>query len=226
MRRIDELYTQHPFYGCRTIAKHLGVDKDRVNRLMRTMGIEAIYPKPKTTRRNQEHRVYPYLLRGVAILRPDHVWSTDITYVPLDGGFMYLTAVIDWFSRNVLSWRLSNSLDARFCVDALEDALTKYGRPEIFNTDQGCQYTSVQFTSRLKREGIQISMDGKGRALDNVFIERLWRTVKYEEIYLRRYETVRCLESGLTRYFDFYCNQRLHSSLGYRTPSVVYREGA
>lgn len=222
MRRIDELYTKYPFYGCRVIAKHLDVDKDRVNRLMRTMGIQAIYPKPRTTLRNKEHRVYPYLLRDVAILRPDHVWSTDITYVPMDGGFMFLTAVMDWYSRCVLSWRLSNTLDTRFCIEALEEAFASDRRPEIFNTDQGCQYTSREFTTRLEAEGIRISMDGRGRALDNVFIERLWRTVKYENIYIHCYDTPRHLESGLTDYFDFYCTERLHSSLDYRTPIVVY----
>ena len=225
MRRIDALYTQYPFYGCRTIAKHLGIDKDRVNRLMRTMGIEAIYPKPKTTRRNCEHRVYPYLLRGVTILRPDHVWSTDITYVPMPDGFLFLTAVMDWYSRCVLSWRLSNTLDTRFCIEALEEAFATGRRPAIFNTDQGCQFTSREFTGQLEKEGIQISMDGRGRALDNVFVERLWRTVKYEDIYLRCYRTPSELESGLTNYFDFYCNQRLHSSLDYRTPSTVYNQG-
>ncbi len=225
MRRIDELHTERPVLGCRMLGKRLGADKDRVNRLMRIMGIEAIYPKPRTTRRNKDHRVFPYLLRGVAVRRPDHVWSTDITYVPLPDGFMYLTAVIDWFSRNVLSWRLSNTLDTQFCVDALEEALTIHGCPTIFNTDQGCQFTSREFTSRLEREGIQISMDGRGRALDNVFVERLWRTVKYEDIYIRGYETVRQLESGLTDYFDYYCRERLHSSLDYRTPHEVYQAG-
>ena len=222
MRRIDELYTTYPFYGCRTIARNLGVDKDRVHRLMRLMGIEAIYPKPRTTLRNKAHRVYPYLMRDVAVLRPDHVWASNITYIPMENGFMYLTAVMDWYSRCVLSWRLSNTLDAAFCVDALEEAFAAYGRPEIFNTDQGSQYTSREFTSRLEGHNVQISMAGRGRALDNVFIERLWRTVKYENIYLHRYDTVRQLDSGLAWYFDFHCNRRLHSSLGYRTPSAVY----
>lgn len=226
MRRIDELHTQRPALGCRMLGKHLGVDKDRVHRLMRKMGISAIYPKPKTTRRNKDHRIYPYLLRGVAISGPDHVWSSDITYVPMPSGFMYLTVVMDWFSRNVLSWRLSNTLDTQFCVDALEEALTIHGSPEIFNTDQGCQFTSREFTSRLEREGIRISMDGRGRALDNVFVERLWRTVKYEDIYIRGYETVRQLVQGLTNYFDYYCRERLHSSLEYRTPHEVYETGA
>jgi putative transposase len=186
------------------------------------MGIEAIYPKPKTTKRNKEHEIYPYLLRDLAIERCDQVWSSDITYVPIEGGFMYLTAVIDWYSRYVLSWQLSNTLDGRFCVDALEEALSQGRCPEIFNTDQGCQYTSIAFTGRLKERKIRISMDGRCRALDNVFIERLWRTVKYEDIYLHSYESPWDLESGLDRYFTFYCCERLHSSLDYRTPWEVY----
>ena len=225
MRRIDELYMRYPFFGCRRIGAMLGVDKDRINRLMRQMGIEAIYPKRKTTVRDKNHEVYPYLLRNLEVVRPDQVWSSDITYVPIEGGFMYLVAVMDWHSRYVLSWRLSNTLDARFCIEALEDAIHTGRRPEIFNTDQGCQFTSMDFTGVLKEQGIRISMDGRGRALDNVFIERLWRSVKYEDVYLRSYENPWHLESGLARYFDFYCNVRPHSSLGYRVPAEVYGSG-
>jgi putative transposase len=224
MRGIDELYMLHPFFGCRQMGKALGIGKDRANRLMRKMGIEAIYPKRKTTLRDESHEIYPYLLRNATIERPDHVWSSDITYVPLIGGFAYLTAVIDWYSRHVLSWRLSNTLDAWFCVEALEEALSQGRRPEIFNTDQGSQFTSKDFTGRLKKSEIKISMNGRGRALDNVFIERLWRTVKYEDVYLRSYGGMRELESGLRSYFDFYCHRRPHSSLDYRTPATAYRD--
>lgn len=225
MRQIDEIYVQYPFYGCRRIGVELGVDKDRIHRLMRKMGIEAIYPKQKTTTCNKDHDIYPYLLRDFKVVRPDQVWSSDITYVPIEGGFMYLVAVLDWYSRCVLSWRLSNTLDASFCIDALEDALATGCRPDIFNTDQGCQFTSKGFTKRLKDQEIQISMDGRGRCFDNIMIERLWRSVKYEDIYLRSYESPWDLESGLQRYFDFYCNRRPHSSLDYRVPAEVYRSG-
>jgi putative transposase len=197
------------------------VNRKRVQRLMRLMGIEAIYPKPQTTKRNQEHKIYPYLLRNVAVVRPNQVWSTDITFVPLPCGFVYLTAVLDWYSRYVLSWRLSNTLDGSFCLEALEMALAQ-ATPEIFNTDQGVQYTAASFTSRLERAGIAISMDGRGRALDNVFIERLWRSVKYEEIYLKEHATVRELDRGLEEYFDFYCHRRPHQSLDNRTPAERY----
>lgn len=223
MRRIDELHLEWPFLGSRMIGKNLGIGRRRARRLMRNMGIEAIYPKPRTTLRNKQHEVYPYLLRDLEIVRCDQVWSTDITYVPLSQGYMYLTAVIDWHSRYVLSWRLSNTLDGGFCIEALEEALSGGRKPSIFNTDQGCQYTSVAFTSKLKDQGIRISMDGRGRALDNVFIERFWRSVKYEDIYLRGYESPWELERGLERYFDFTCHQRLHSSLGYRVPWEVYK---
>jgi putative transposase len=188
---------------------------------MRVMGIQALYPKPRTTRRNPEHRVFPYLLRGVEIDRPNQVWSTDITYVPMPRGSMYLTAVIDWYSRYVLSWRLSNSLEGTFCIEALEEALS-YGTPEIFNTDQGVQYTCASFTGRLAQAAVAISMDGRGRALDNVFIERLWRSVKYECLYLHGFATVAGLESGLADYFDFYCHERPHQGLRNRTPLEVY----
>jgi len=226
MRRIDEMHLERPFFGSRMMGKHLGMGRERARRLMRKMGIEAVYPKPRTTVANKLHEIYPYLLRHLDIVRCDQVWSSDITYVPMAEGFMYLTAVIDCYSRNVLSWRLSNSLDSRFCIDALEDAvegaLSRGRKPEIFNTDQGCQYTSVAFTGKLKDYGIRISMDGRGRALDNVFMERLWRTVKYEDIYLRHYDNPWQLETGLEQYFDFYCHERLHSSLDYRTPWEVY----
>ena len=224
MRRIDEQYLETPFYGSRKMAEVLGVNRKRVQRLMRVMGLEAIYPKPRLTQRNWQHRVYPYLLRDLMVVRPDQVWSSDITYVPMPTGFMYLTVVLDWYSRNVLSWRVSNTLDGTFCLDALEEALSRR-RPEIFNTDQGVQYTSLAFTGRLERAGVAISMDGRGRALDNVFVERLWRSVKHENIYLKAYATVRALESGLSEYFAFYCHQRVHQSLDYRTPAEVYRSG-
>jgi len=226
-RLLDEEYLRHPFYGTRRMAvylRNLGwrVDRKRVRRLMREMGIEAIGPKPNTSRRDKAHAVYPYLLRDMAIERPDQVWSTDITYVPMPHGFAYLVAIIDWHSRKVLAWRISNTLDASFCVDCLQQALADFGKPEIFNTDQGCQFTSEAFTSVLKANGVAISMDGRGRALDNVFIERLWRSVKYEDIYLHGYETIAELVMGLTRYFAFYNEERRHQSLDYLTPAEVY----
>lgn len=221
MRSIDRQYLETPCYGSRKLACTLGVNRKRVQRLMRRMGLEAIYPKRRTTRPGAGHKIYPYLLRNVAIERPDQVWSTDITYLPLRHGFLYLTAVIDWHSRYVLSWRLSNTLDGGFCLQALEEALAS-GRPEIFNTDQGAQFTAVAFTQRLEASGVQISMDGRGRALDNVFIERLWRTVKYEDVYLKDYADGWEAESGLRAYFDFYCRRRIHQALAYRTPAEVY----
>src|SRR4051794_13876140 len=226
MRRIDELYTACPFYGSRKITEALTrqgeeVNRKRIQRLMRVMGLEAIYPKPRLSVAGRGHKIYPYLLRGVTIERPDQVWSTDITYVPMASGFMYLAAVIDWFSRYVIAWRLSNTLDGSFCLEMLEEAL-RGGRPEIFNTDQGVQFTAESFTGCLERAGVAVSMDGRGRALDNVFVERLWRSVKYEDIYLRGYETVPELYQGLGRYFGFYNHERPHQSLGYRTPAVVY----
>jgi putative transposase len=228
MRRIDEQYTACPFYGSRRMTRWLTrqgeeVNRKRVQRLMRQMGLEAIYPKPRLSVAGTGHKIYPYLLRGVKVERPDQVWSTDITYVPMTSGFMYLAAVIDWFSRYVIAWKLSNTLDGSFCLEMLEEAL-KGGRPEIFNTDQGVQFTAEAFTSCLERSGVAVSMDGRGRALDNVFVERLWRSVKYEDIYLRGYETVPELDQGLMRYFGFYNDERLHQSLGYRTPAEVYRE--
>ncbi len=199
------------------------VNRKRVRRLMRTMGLEAIYPRPRTSVAGKGHKIHPYLLRGVAIERVDQVWSSDITYVPMTGGFRYLAAVIDWFSRYVVAWRLSNTLDGSFCLEMLEEALGA-GTPEVFNTDQGVQFTAAAFTGRLEEAGVAVSMDGRGRALDNVFVERLWRSVKYEDIYIRGYEAVPELHRGLGRYFAFYNDERPHQSLGYRTPAAVYRE--
>jgi putative transposase len=228
MRRIDEQYTARPFYGSRRMTRWLieqgeEVNRKRVQRLMRTMGLEAIYPKPRLSAAGKGHKVYPYLLRGVTIERADQVWSTDITYVPMPSGFMYLAAVIDWYSRYVIAWRLSNTLDGAFCLEMLEEAL-RSGTPEVFNTDQGVQFTADAFTGCLESAGVAVSMDGRGRALDNVFVERLWRSVKYEDIYIRGYEAVPELHRGLGRYFGFYNDERLHQSLGYRTPATVYRE--
>jgi putative transposase len=222
MRRIDRQFLKTPFYGSRRMAAVLGVNRKRVQRLMRLMGLEALFPKRRTTRPGAGHKIYPYLLRNVEIERPDQVWSIDITYVPLRHGFLYLTAVLDWFSRYVLAWRLSNTLEGSFCEEVLEEALSR-GRPEIFNSDQGSQFTAKSFTSRLESRAIAISMDGRGRALDNVFVERLWRTVKYEEVYLKDYADGREAESSLRRYFCFYCRERVHQALGYRTPEEVYR---
>ena len=227
---IDEEYTRHPFYGSRRMVVILLqqgflINRKRVQRLMRLIGLAGMAPGPTTTVRHPGHKVYPYLLRGVAITRPNHVWSTDITYIRLARGFAYLVAVIDWYSRRVLSWRVSNSMDASFCVDCLEEALIDHGKPAIFNTDQGVQFTSHAFTGILKREAIAISMDGRGRALDNIFVERLWRNVKYEDVYLNGYATMGELTVGLTKYFSFYNNERPHQSLGYQTPDVVYASG-
>jgi putative transposase len=228
MRLIDEEYTAHPFYGSRRMTAWLlqqgeAVNRKRVQRLLRLMGLQAIYPRPKLSVAGRGHRIYPYLLRDVPITRPDQVWSTDITYIPLASGFMYLAATIDWYSRYVIGWQLSNTLDGTFCLDMLEEGL-RHSRPEIFNTDQGVQFTAQAWTSRLEAAGVQVSMDGRGRCLDNVFVERLWRSVKYEDIYLHRYETVPALVQGLERYFAFYNEERLHQSLDYQTPGLVYRE--
>jgi putative transposase len=227
MRLIDEQYTAQPVYGSRRMTIWLQgqghvVNRKRVQRLMRLMGLEAVYPRPKRSAPGRGHKVYPYLLRGVTIERVDQVWSTDITYVPMASGFMYLAAVIDWYSRYVLAWRLSNTLDGSFCLELLDEALAR-GRPEVFNTDQGAQFTAEAFTARLVSAGVAVSMDGTGRCLDNVFVERLWRTVKYEDIYLRGYETVPQLSAGLGRYFPFYNEERPHQALGYCTPAAVYR---
>lgn len=227
MRRIDEQYLRTPFYGSRRMTAWLRregevVNRKRVQRLMQLMGLEAIYPRPRTTVTVLCHK-YPYLLRNLEITRPDHVWSADITYVPLRSGYLYLTAILDWYSRYVLAWRLSNSLDTAFCVEALDEALAR-GRPEIFNTDQGVQYTSREFTGRLETAGVAISMDGRGRALDNVFVERLWRSVKYEEVYVKDYASGAECQAGLTAYLKFYCEERPHQALSYRTPLEVYRD--
>jgi putative transposase len=229
MRLIDEQYTATPFYGSRRMTAILArrgevVNRKRVRRLMALMGLEALHPRPRTTVAGADGRAYPYLLRDRVLSRIDEVWSSDITYVPMRRGFMYLTAVIDWFSRYVLSWRLSNTLDGGFCLEALDEALAA-GRPEIFNTDLGSQFTSREYTGRLEGAGVAVSRDGRGRAIDNVFVERLWRSVKYEDIYLKDYERVPELESGLRAYFRFYDEERPHQSLGYRTPGEVYRAG-
>jgi putative transposase len=223
MKRIDAQYLQTPFYGSRKLALELGINRKHARRLMRRMGLAAIYPRRATTRPAAGHKIYPYLLRNVAITRPNQVWSSDITYIPLRHGFLYLTAVMDWFSRYVLSWRLSNTLEGRFCLEALDEALATR-RPEIFNSDQGSQFTAAAFTSRLEKCGVAISMDGRGRALDNVFVERLWRSVKYEEVYLKDYADGWEAERSLARYFEFYCQRRIHQALGYRTPAELYGE--
>jgi putative transposase len=227
MRLIDQQFLVTPFYGSRRMTACLErsgetVNRKRVQRLMATMGLEAFFPSPRTTTAASDARVYPYLLRDRQLTHVDKVWSSDITYVPMRRGFMYLTAVIDWYSRYVLSWRLSNTLDRRFCLEALDQALSR-ARPEIFNTDQGSQFTSREYTGRLKEAGIAVSRDGRGRALDNVFVERLWRSVKYEDIHIKDYERIPELESGLTAYFQFYDEERPHQSLDYQTPGEVYR---
>jgi putative transposase len=230
MGLIDRVYTDAPFYGSRKMAVEVGrilgreVNRKRVQRLMRLMGLEAVYPKPNLSGRCRGHRVYPYLLRGVAVERVDQVWGADITYVPMPSGFMYLAAVIDWHSRFVVGWRLSNTLDGSFCLEMLTEALGG-GRPEVFNTDQGAQFTAGAFTGALEEAGVAVSMDGRGRCLDNVFVERLWRTVKYEDVYVRCYESVPELARGLGRYFDFYNQRRVHQALGYSTPAAVYHGG-
>jgi putative transposase len=227
MRRIDELYLAYPFYGSRQMTRALRleghtINRKRVRRLMRRMGLEAIYQKPNLSRANSAHKVYPYLLRNLAVTRPNQVWATDITYVPIQGGDIYLCAVLDWFSRRVLAWELSNTLDASFCVRAVARAMAEHGVPEIFNTDQGCQFTSAEFTQPLLDRGVKLSMDGKGRALDNVFVERLWRSVKYEEIYLKSYLSLIDAHAQLERYFHFYNQRRPHSAHDGRTPADVY----
>lgn len=227
MRLIDEQYLETPFYGYLKMTRHLRKNKGhqvnpkRVYRLMQQMGLRAVGPRPRTSQPHPEHKIYPYLLRGLKISRPNQVWSADITYIPLQRGFMYLVAVLDWYSRYVLSWEVSNTLDGDFCLLALERALQR-GRPEIFNTDQGSQFTANAFTGRLEQAEIKISMDGQGRVFDNIFIERLWRTVKYEHIYLREYSNGLDLVAGLAHYFDFYNHERFHQSLEYRTPAQVY----
>ena len=230
MRRIDELHLEIPSAGSRTLRTFLRKDghrlgRQRVRRLMRKMGLEAIYRKPNLSRRHAAHPIYPYLLRHLRIDRPNHVWATDITYIPMRQGFVYLVAIMDWNSRRVLAWRLSNTLSTDFCVEALEEAIARYGAPEIFNTDQGCQFTSAEFTDVLKARDIRISMDGKGCWRDNVFIERLWRTVKYEEVYLKAYDTVSAAKASLGTFFEYYNRRRPHQSLDDETPDAIYFAG-
>jgi putative transposase len=227
MRLIDEIHLQRPFYGSRRTRDELEdrghtVNRKRVQRLMRLMDLRALYPRRRTSQPGNGHKVYPYLLRDLPIERANQAWATDICYLPMAKGFMYLVAIMDWHSRRVLSWRVSNTLDTDFCIEALEEALQRFAAPEIFNTDQGSQFTSEAFTDVLKAHGIAISMDGKGRWVDNVFVERLWRSVKYEDVYLRAYETPTELRSGLARYFEFYNTRRRHSALDRRTPDAVY----
>jgi putative transposase len=227
MREIDGIHIEYPFYGSRKIrnelwAKGYDVGRDRVRRLMRRMGIEALYVKPRLSLAHPAHVKYPYLLRGLEITRANHVWAADITYIPMPKGFCYLVAIMDWASRMVLAWRLSNTLDSSFCVDALEEAITKYGRPEIFNTDQGSQFTAEAFTDTLRTNGIAISMDGKGRWMDNVFIERLWKSVKYEDIYLKAYDSMAKVKRGLATYFTIYNEKRWHQHFDRKTPAMVY----
>jgi putative transposase len=226
MRLLDEQYTRAPFYGSRKMVEWLrirgyDVNRKRVSRLMTLMGIEAVYPKPKLSQPGEGHRIYPYLLRGVGVDRVNQVWSTDITYIRMAQGFVYLVAVMDWFSRYVLSWRLSLTMELDFCVEALKCALRR-GRPEIFNSDQGSQFTSEKFTGELTARQIAISMDGRGRCMDNIFIERLWRSLKYEEVYLKDYESVNAARAGIERYIRFYNQERLHQSLQYRTPATIW----
>ena len=226
MRELDEQYTRTPFYGVLKMTEHLRqsgheVNEKRVRRLLREMSLEAVYPKPNLSRKHPDHRVFPYLLRGLKIDRCDQVWSTDITYIRLERGFVYLMAIIDWHSRYVLNWALSTTLEADFCIDALTETL-EGAQCEIFNTDQGSQFTTTRFTGPLLKKGIQVSMDGRGRALDNIFVERLWRSVKYEKVYLSDFQSVQDAYSGLKEYFEFYNHERLHQSLDYRTPAQVY----
>jgi len=230
MRRIDELFLKYPFYGSRQMVRHLWregirVGRHRVRRCMRLMGLQAIYQAPRTSQPHPEHRVYPYRLKGLAIELPDHVWCADITYIPVRRGFLYLVAVMDWASRRVLAWRLSNTMDARFCIEALDDALARYGRPEIFNTDQGSQFTSFDFTGALKDAEVTISMDGRGRCMDNIFIERLWRSLKYEAVHLHELTDGFHAERVIAEWIGFYNTERPHSALGGRTPAEVHAGG-
>ena len=227
MRLIDEQYLKRPVWGSRSMTTFLRrqgwkINRKRVQRLMRTMGLEAVYPRPKTSKANPEHKIYPYLLRDLIIDRPNQVWATDITYVPMHRGFMYLVVIIDWHSRKVLSWRVSNTMDTDFCVEALEDAIRIHGRPEIFNTDQGSQFTSNIFTGKLEEYGVKISMDGRGRYQDNIFVERLWWTVKYHFLYLHAFNSGAELRYGLKNWFNFYNQERFHQSLDDKTPDEVY----
>jgi len=227
MRLIDEIHLEYPFLGSRGVRGELEerghrVNRKRIQRLMRHMGLQALYPKRRTSQPGKGHKIYPYLLRNLTVDRANQVWASDICYIPMAKGFMYLVAIMDWRTRKVLSWRVSNSLEPDFCIEALEEALARYGAPEIFNTDQGAQFTSQAFTDVLKAHRVAISMDGRGRWLDNVFVERLWRSVKYEDVYLRAYETPVELRAGLARYFEFYNTRRRHSALDRRTPDAVY----
>ena len=227
MRRIDELHLEHPFAGARMLRDFLRQEGIRIGRrhvstLMNKMGIEALYRRPNTSRKQPQNPVFPYLLRGVDIAAPNHVWAMDITYIPMRKGFIYLAAVLDWSTRRVLSWRLSNSLSTDFCIEAVEEAVQRHGKPEIFNTDQGSQFTSQEFVGLIQGHGIRLSMDGKGRWVDNVFVERLWKSVKYEEVYLHAYDSVLQAQQGLQRYFKFYNERRPHSSLDGKTPDAVY----
>ena len=231
MRRIDELHLDYPFAGSRMLrdllrGEGVGIGRQRVARMMKRMGIEALYRKPNTSKPAPGHKIYPYLLRGVAVERPNQVWAMDITYIPMARGFVYLAAVVDWFSRRVLAWRVSITLEVAFCLEAVEEVLARHGRPEIFNTDQGSQFTSQDFTGLLFDNAIAISMDGKGAWRDNVFVERLWRSVKYEEVYLRAYDSVAEARASIRRYLDFYNRKRPHSSLDARTPDRAYRRPA
>jgi putative transposase len=228
LRLLDEEYTRHPFYGSRKMTVWLrvqghAVNRKRVQRLMRILGLIAMAPGPNTSKKHPEHTVYPYLLRGLRVVRPNQVWSTDITYIRLAHGFVYLVAIIDWYSRKVLAWRVSNTMDVGFCVDCLTAALKQYGTPDIFNTDQGSQFTSDKWITVLQKNSIKISMDGRGRALDNIFVERLWRSVKYEDIYPKNYVYIPELLLGLTEYFAFYNGERYHQALGYKTPDQIYQ---
>lgn len=230
MRRIDELHLEYPFAGSRMLRDLLrnegqAVGRKRVRRLMRQMGIEALYRKPNTSRRHAAHPIYPYLLRNLSIERPNHVWATDITYIPMRRGFVYLVAIVDWYSRRVLAWRLSNTLTTDFCIEALEEAIIRYGTPEIFNTDQGSQFTSAEFTGALKASCIRISMDGKGCWRDNVFVERLWRTIKYEEVYLKAYDSVSQAKVSLGQFITFYNSRRPHQTFAGKTPDMIYFAG-
>jgi putative transposase len=226
-RHIFEEYRKIPFFGYRKITQALQkkghvINRKRVLRLMREMGIQAIYPKPNLSKAASDHKKYPYLLRGLVIDHPDQVWATDITYIRLNGGFIYLAAIIDLYSRKVLSWKISNTMDVSFCLDTLEEAFIKYGKPEIFNSDQGSQFTSIDFIKELENKKIRISMDGKGRAADNIYIERLWRSLKYEDIYIKEYETIAECTLGIRKYFEFYNTERFHQSLSYKTPDEIY----
>ena len=230
MRRIDELYLEKPFYGSRRMTFELneegrGVNRKRVQRLMRLMGLEGLVPRPGTSKAAPGNKIYPYLLRGVSITEPNHVWASDITYIPMANGFLYLVAVIDWASRAVLAWRLSNTMDSAFCVEAVEEALRRYGKPRIFNTDQGAQFTSAAFTGKLEAAGIAISMDGRGRFMDNIFIERLWRSIKYEEVHLKAYADGHEARDGIGRWMDFYNHRRPHQSMRNQRPINVWRDG-